>query len=430
MGSDLHQEYATARRVYEQAGGVLGYDVAELSFNDPEEQLNKTRFTQPALLTHSIACLEVFRDLTDDRLGPAMAAGHSLGEYSALVAAEALSFESALKLVQKRGELMGTHGEGEMSAFPLDLDTIRPIAERYHCAVAGCNLPDQTVIGGRSEDLASVEQEVQARFKRKRPVRLKTEGAFHTYYMVKAAQHFRSVLEAAEFDPSEVRVLSNFTGGYHKSDPVDIRASLFFQLFHPVLWNSNLQTAFGDGIKMIIEFGGGIGGANEPDGKRPNLEGMIKKALRASNRHALYLAAINSKSQTKTASFVRGIRNVLEEPRDDMANPATSGTKGTAVDKDRFHLFVPTQDGVVTENTVNAVSRVNELGLSAVVQIIQQPSNENLECMENLVGEKCQTPTPYLEKVIGDETGAALYYTGAEMESELVELRQRLQAPG
>jgi hypothetical protein len=205
---------------------------------------------------------------------------------------------------------------------------------------------------------------------------------------------------------------------------------LFFQLFHPVLWHSNLQTAFGDGIQMVIEFGGGIGAASEPDGKRPNLEGMIKKTLRASNRHALYLAAINSQSQTKTAGFVRGIRNVLEEPQDDMPNPATSGTSGTAVDKDRFHLFVPTQDGVVTENTVNAVSRVNELGLSAVVQIIQQPSHENLECMENLVGEKCQTPGPYLEKVIGGETGAALYCTGEEMEAELVELRQRLQAPG
>jgi [acyl-carrier-protein] S-malonyltransferase len=306
MGGDLYHEYATARRVYEQASGVLGYDVAELSFNDPEEQLNLTRFTQPALLTHSIACLEVFRDLTDDRLRPAMAAGHSLGEYSALVAAKALSFESALKLVQKRGELMGSYGEGEMTAFPLDPDTIRPIAERHHCAVAGCNLPQQTVIGGRGEDLALVEQEVQKQFPRKRPVRLKTEGAFHTYYMVKAAQHFRPVLEAAGFDLSEVQVLSNFTGGYHESDPVDIRARLFFQLFHPVLWHSNLQTAFGDGVEMIIEFGGGIGTASEPDGKRPNLEGMIKKTLRSSGHEALYLAAINSRSLKNAVNFVRG----------------------------------------------------------------------------------------------------------------------------
>ena len=303
MGGDLYHEYAAAKKIYDKASSVLGYDVVELSFNDPEDQLNQTRFTQPALLTHSIACLEVFRDLTDDRLRPAMVAGHSLGEYSALVAAKALGFESALRLVQKRGELMGTYGEGEMSAFPLALDTIRPIAERYHCAVAGCNLPDQTVIGGRGEDLELVEKEVKERFARKRPVRLKTEGAFHTYHMVEAAQHYRSVLAAAEFDSSEVPVLSNFTGGYHESDPVDIRARLFFQLFHPVLWNSNLQTAFGDGVEMIIEFGGGIGAATEPDGKRPNLEGMIKKTLRACDHEAHYLAAINNQSLKNAAEL-------------------------------------------------------------------------------------------------------------------------------
>jgi len=280
MGSDLYQEYAIAKEVYDQASNVLGYDIAELSFRDPEEKINLTRFTQPVLLTHSIACLEVFRDLTDDRLRPAMAAGHSLGEYSALVAAKALSFESALKLVQQRGDLMGTHGEGEMTAFPLDLDTIRPIAERNHCAIAGCNLPAQTVVGGRSEDLALMD------------------------YMVKAAQEYRSVLEAAEFESSEVQVLSNFTGGFHQSNPADIKARLFFQLFHPVMWYSNLQTAFANGIQTIIEFGGGIGPATEPDGKRPNLEGMIKKTLRASDHEADYQAAINNQSLTNTASFV------------------------------------------------------------------------------------------------------------------------------
>ena len=296
MGSDIHQEYASARKVYEQASQVLAYDIAELSFQDPEDKLNLTRFTQPALLTHSIACLEVFRDLTDDRISPVMAAGHSLGEYSALVAAGILSFQSALKLVQKRGDLMGAHGEGEMTAFPLNLDTVRPIAERNHCAIAGCNLPEQTVVGGRSEDLALMEQEVQEQFPRKRPVRLKTEGAFHTYYMVKAAQEYRSVLEAAEFESSDVQVLSNFSGGFHESNAADIRARLFFQLFHPVLWYSNLQTAFGSGIQTIIEFGGGIGPATEPDGKRPNLEGMIKKTLRASGHEAHYVAAINERS--------------------------------------------------------------------------------------------------------------------------------------
>ena len=271
MGSDLFDEYAVARDIYHRASHVLEYDIAEISFKDPLDQLNKTRFTQPALLTHSIACLEVFRELTGDRLKPVMAAGHSLGEYSALVAAKSLSFESALRLVQRRGELMGTHGEGEMTAFPLDIDTIRPIAERFHCAIAGCNLPQQTVIGGRGEDLELLEREVQEQFARKRPVRLKTEGAFHTYYMVKAAQQYRSVLETAEFDLSEVQVLSNFTGGFHHPDPKDIRARLFFQLFHPVLWFLNLQTAFSSEIDLIVEFGGGIGPATEPEGKRLSL---------------------------------------------------------------------------------------------------------------------------------------------------------------
>ena len=304
MGGDLFEEYETARKVYRQASTALDYDVAELSFEDPLDQLNQTRYTQPALLTHSIACLEVFRELTQDRFKPAVAAGHSLGEYSALVAAGVLSFQSALKLVQKRGELMGTYGEGEMSAFPLNVDLVRPIAERFHCAVAGCNLPDQTVIGGRGEDLELVEQQVQVQFERKTPVRLKTEGAFHTYYMVEAARHYRGVLEAAAFDLSDVRVMSNFTGTYHEPDPVGIRAGLFFQLFNPVLWFANLETVFNDGSDVIIEFGGGIGFGTEPEGKRPNLAGIIKKTQRATGHKANYMSAINCKTLSDTVDAV------------------------------------------------------------------------------------------------------------------------------
>ena len=304
MGSDLLEEFAVARDVYARAGEVLGYDIGELSFKDPEDKLNLTRFTQPALLTHSYACLQVFRELTDDRLKPAIAAGHSLGEYSALVAAKVLTFESALKLVQKRGELMGDYGEGEMSAFPLDLDTIRPIAEKHRCAVAGCNLPEQTVVGGRAEDLELVEQEVLEQFARKRPVRLKTEGAFHTYYMEKAAELFRPVLEDASFGSAEARVLSNYTGGFHDADAAKIREGLYYQLSNPVMWHANLLTAFGDGVKMIFEFGGGIGSAETPDGKRPNLEGMIKRATRAADYEAQYRSAINAPTVKETADFV------------------------------------------------------------------------------------------------------------------------------
>ncbi len=306
MGSDLCREYAIARDVYEQASNVLGYDIAAMCADDPDDQLNQTRYTQPALLTHSYACLQVFRSLTENRVSPLLAAGHSLGEYSALVAAGVLSFEGALGLVQKRGELMGEYGEGEMTAFPMEIDVIRPIAERFHCAVAGNNLPQQTVVGGRSADLEMLEQTVLEQFERKRPIRLKTEGAFHTYYMVKAAQLYREVLDTAEFAPSDVRVLSNFTGNFHDGDPASIRSGLFFQLFHPVLWFSNLQNAFAEGIDLVVEFGGGIGPGSGPESKRPNLESMIKKALRICGKQAEYLSVINQQSLDSAVARING----------------------------------------------------------------------------------------------------------------------------
>ena len=292
MGKDLYDEYETARSIYERATKVLGFDIAELSFEDPRDELDFTRFTQPALLTHHIACLEVFRELSGGNLTPTMTAGHSLGEYSALVAAGFLDFESALRVVQKRGELMGAHGEGEMTAFPIDLETLRPIAEAFHCAVAGYNLPEQTVIGGRSDDLQKVENYIAEKFPRKPATRLKTEGAFHTYYMVAAAIYFRMMLDDTDFHPTEVGVLSNFSGGFHYRDAPSIRARLFFQLFHPVRWFNNLETAFREGIDKIIEFGGGIG-EGEPHEKRPNLQGMIKRATRATGHTVDYIPAIN-----------------------------------------------------------------------------------------------------------------------------------------
>ena len=292
MGEDLRERHAAARDVYEQANDVLGYDITALCAEGPEEKLNLTRHTQPALLTHHFACLEVFRALTGSKVQATMAAGHSLGEYSALMTAGALDFESALRLVQQRGALMGEHGEGEMTAFPLDVDTLRPVAEGFHCAVAGCNLPEQTVIGGRPEDLEQVEAVIAEAFPRKRAVRLKTEGAFHTYYMVRAAIHYRDVLSATAFKPAQIAVLSNFTGKFHDSGENTIRSSLFFQLFHPVLWHANLISAMEAGVELIIEFGGGIGPA-APDAKRPNLEGLIKRAQRGTDYSVEYLPAIN-----------------------------------------------------------------------------------------------------------------------------------------
>ncbi len=292
MGKDICEAYEVAARVYDQANEVLAYDIRDMSFNNPGDELNLTRNTQPALLTHHIACLEVFREKTGGSIEPTMAAGHSLGEYSALVAANALSFETALKLVQTRGALMGEHGKGEMTAFMMDVDTIKPLAEQHNCAISACNQPQQTVVGGASADLEALEAAVAEAFPRKRAIRLKTEGAFHTYYMDKAADLFQEALAGAELQAPGIQVLSNYTGGFHGEDVDEIKERLYLQLKHPVMWDANLQTAFGVGVDKIYEFGGGIG-PGEASEKRPNLEGMIKKASRSLDPKPEYVAAIN-----------------------------------------------------------------------------------------------------------------------------------------
>jgi len=305
MGSDLIRDFPLARQLYQQANDIVGYDLLKLCLEGPEEELKLTRHTQPALLTHSLICLNIFRELTDNRVQPILTAGHSLGEYCALVAAGALDFETALRLVQKRGECMGTYGEGEMLAFPLHLDNVRPLAEKHFCAVSACNLPDQTVVGGRGEDLDRLTDEAHTHFPKKRAARLKTEGAFHTFYMITAALHFRPVLDDAALATPTLQVLSNYSGTYHEPDPAAIKTRLFFQLFHPVNWIANLETAFHREITAIVEFGGGLGSGPAPEDKRPNLESMIKKAQRGSDFSIHYHAAINSQSLRNTAEALR-----------------------------------------------------------------------------------------------------------------------------
>ena len=153
MGQDLYQAYDCVRQTYQEASEILGYDMAALSFEDPQEHIHLTRYTQPALLTHSVACLRVFQELLARPILAEASAGHSLGEYTALVAAGALEFKTALNLVHHRGTLMGIHGTGEMEALPLGLKEAELLAEKHLCSIAACNLPDQTVVGGLSEDL-------------------------------------------------------------------------------------------------------------------------------------------------------------------------------------------------------------------------------------------------------------------------------------
>jgi [acyl-carrier-protein] S-malonyltransferase len=299
MGSDLVEAFPVAKELYARASAIVGYDMAELSFRDPRDELNKTRFTQPALLTHEIACLECFRSLVGDRVRPVLGAGHSLGEYSALVMAGALSFESALKLVSRRGALMSELGRGGMVATTLDLPSATTLADKYFCGIGAHNMPDQVVIAGESADLDKLCAEMEAA--KKRAVRLNTEGAFHTYLMVAAAQQFREVLDATEFAATSTDVVSNYTGKLHTSSPEAIRSRLFFQLFSPVRWVDCLGTAMDAAIDTVVEFGGGIGKGEGPDGKRPNLETIVKKSLKWREHQAQYLPAINAATIRATA---------------------------------------------------------------------------------------------------------------------------------
>jgi [acyl-carrier-protein] S-malonyltransferase len=294
MGSDLTAEFPVAQKVYTEANDVLGYDIQALSANGPEEELGLTRNTQPALLAHEIACFEVFRELSGGSVQASLAAGHSLGEYTALVAAGVISFADGLKLVKKRGELMGEHGEGGMLALGLTVAEAAPVADRFYCQIASCNLPQQTVVGGTDADLDALEAALPDIFPKKRATRLKTEGAFHTYLMVTAAREFRAVLDSVEFGAADFQVLSNYTGLAHEAEPDSIRTRLFFQLFNPVDWVGCMKTAVDSGVTKFIEFGGGIGKGEGPAEKKPNLQSIINKNMRALEHEADYSPAINA----------------------------------------------------------------------------------------------------------------------------------------
>jgi [acyl-carrier-protein] S-malonyltransferase len=306
MGSDIHAEFSVVRDIYAEASDALGYDMTKLSFEDPDDEIGLTRYTQPALLTHSIACLRVFEELAGNRVEPCLAAGHSLGEYTALVMAGSLSLEAGLKLVQKRGELMGEHGEGGMMALTLDVDAAKMLADKHYCQVASCNLPAQTVVGGREDDLETLAADIVENFPRTRAVPLATEGAFHTYFMVAAARMFRDVLDATEFGEPRTQVLANYSARAHDPSPSGIRTQLFFQLFNPVNWVGCLETAMAKGIDRFVEFGGGLGKAEEPAGKRPNLESIIKKTMKTRDYEADYIAAINCESIQAAAEQFAG----------------------------------------------------------------------------------------------------------------------------
>lgn len=280
MGKELFENNENARKIYELADATLGYSLSSLCFEGPEDQLKLTYHTQPAILTTSIALYELFKEHVKK---PDYVAGHSLGEYSALVAAGALSFEEAVATVSKRGTFMDEAvpaGEGAMAAvLGGERELIGKICEEVSLTgqsvqMANMNCPGQIVISGTKEGV----DEAVLRLKEagiKRVKLLVVSGPFHSDLMKPAASKLARVLEKVEISTAKVPVVTNAD-----ARPVmlgeDIEHALVEQVFSPVLWEDSISWMIEQGVTTFVEIGPG-----------QVLSGLIKKISREVNIYSV-----------------------------------------------------------------------------------------------------------------------------------------------
>ncbi len=261
MGKDLYDNFEEVKTLYREASDALKYDVAKLSFNGPVEELNKTFRTQPCLLAASIAAYMV---LKSKGLSPSVVAGHSLGEYSALVAASVLTFKDAVRLTEKRGQLMQEavpEGKGLMAALlGLDRDKVDEIcrsAGSGYVAPANYNCPGQIVISGEKEaveDAMKLAKDAGA----KRVIPLAVSAPSHCTLMAEASNKLSEFLflENIEMKIPQISVVSN-ADAIFLSTVDGIKASLVKQLNSPVLWEDSVKEIIKSGINVFIEVGPG-----------------------------------------------------------------------------------------------------------------------------------------------------------------------------
>lgn len=257
MGKDLVQLEKPAADIFDRANDILGFDLRKICFEGPVEELKQTWITQPAIFVHSAAILAVIGTRPD------MVAGHSLGEYSALYCAGALEFEDALKLVQRRGELMyeaGKRSRGTMAAIiGLAQEAVeelcRDASDSGVVQPANFNSPGQIVISGSVEGVHRAMQ-----FARERGARMVKElvvsGAFHSSLMSYAVEHFQEDLERAVIGDARIPVYSNVTASPVR-DAGKIRELLLAQLTQPVLWEKSIRAMAADGAARMVEIGPG-----------------------------------------------------------------------------------------------------------------------------------------------------------------------------
>jgi [acyl-carrier-protein] S-malonyltransferase len=260
MGKDLYENYDIAGQLFDQANDIMKLDLKKICFEGPEDQLKQTYITQPAIFVHSVA---VFKILESQGKLPLATAGHSLGEYSALVAAGALSFEDGLKLVKKRGELMfqaGKEKPGTMAA----IIGLEPGKVDELCAAAGnegivqpanYNSPGQIAISG---DVSAVHSAIAKAtdFGAMKAVELVVSGAFHSPLMESAQNGLSEALNQTNFSDAKVPVYSN-VAALPVQDKENIRNLLLSQLTKPVLWQQLIENMIKDGFDQFYEIGPG-----------------------------------------------------------------------------------------------------------------------------------------------------------------------------
>lgn len=261
MGQDAFEKHAGARQVFERADEALAFSLSEIIFNGPEEKLKQTTHTQPALLTASIALLTVFKEkgIVADYV-----AGHSLGEYSALVAAGALSFEDAVRTVRARGQFMEQavpQGQGAMAAvLGAERDALGQLCtlvseEVDIVEMANLNCPGQIVVSGTAagvEAIGARAKDVGAR----RVIPLEVSGPFHSSLMRTAADRLEGVLAELSINTPDVPVIANVTAD-EVDDAERVRRLLKEQVVSPVLWEDSVRLMIAKGVDTFFEIGSG-----------------------------------------------------------------------------------------------------------------------------------------------------------------------------
>ncbi|MDX5346039.1 MAG: ACP S-malonyltransferase [Hymenobacteraceae bacterium] len=268
MGKDLYEQHEVAKDMFEKANDILGFRITDIMFSGTEEELKQTKVTQPAIFLHSVIQAAVLEDFAPD-----MVAGHSLGEFSALVASKVLSFEEGLKLVSKRAMAMQKACENQPSTMAailgLEDEKVEQICENVEDVVvaANYNCPGQLVISGSVAGVEKACEDMKAAGA-KRALVLPVGGAFHSPLMKPAEDELAQAISEATFKKGLCPVYQNVDAKPH-TDPEEIKQNLIKQLTAPVRWTQTVQNMLTDGATTFIECGPG-----------KVLQGLVKKIER------------------------------------------------------------------------------------------------------------------------------------------------------